>query len=219
MKGGAVASKDVDDGYGDVRGLGSPASVRRDGGVEDGEWVGATAQTVAPRAPASGVPPVPAPPIIAAAGTAAAPSTPATSALPTGAASESASSRRETPHTTSPAPARRAFNSAVADPTTAWLRGSTPRQEASLFSDVSRSLAPATPDESRVSPDAELPSPTVPVATGGGTAAAASGPPPPAAYAMFLTALALAAAWSAAIILSPARKRPVPFISLLERPG
>jgi len=36
---------------------------------------------------------------------------------------------------------------------------------------------------------------------------------------MFLTALALAAAWWAAIIASPARKRPVPFISLLERPG
>ena len=154
MKGGAVASHDADDGHGDARWLGSPAGARRDGGVEDDERGGMAQYIVASRAPVPEGPPVSAPPLMAAAAT-----------RPLG--------RRAVRHTTSPAP-RAVPRLAVGHPTTAWLRALTPRQGGSpALPGAARSLATATRPESRVSRDAEPPSPTAP---GGGTAAAASGP-------------------------------------------
>ena len=62
--------------------------------------------------------------------------------------------------------------------------------------------------------------PHAPAATAGGSAAAASSVPPPAAASMlFAAALAAAAAIFCVLVMPPAYKRPVPFISLLERPG
>ena len=56
-------------------------------------------------------------------------------------------------------------------------------------------------------------------ATGTSAAAAASVPPPGAVSALLFAALGLAAVAYAVLLTSPARQRPVPFISLLERPG
>jgi len=56
-------------------------------------------------------------------------------------------------------------------------------------------------------------------ATGSSAAAAASVPPPSAVSALLFAALGLAAIAYAVLLTAPGRMRPVPFISLLERPG
>ena len=64
------------------------------------------------------------------------------------------------------------------------------------------------------------PQPQAPAASGGGVAAAAASVPPPAAASFLLAAvLAAAAAFFSVLVMPPAHKRPVPFISLAERPG
>jgi hypothetical protein len=56
-------------------------------------------------------------------------------------------------------------------------------------------------------------------AAAAGSAAAATAPPPPAPDALPVAALAPARALLTHLSCAPARSRPVPFISLLERPG
>jgi hypothetical protein len=61
------------------------------------------------------------------------------------------------------------------------------------------------------------PAPAPAAATG--VAAASGSAPPPATYGLLVAALAVMALLFSRLIAVPARQRPVPFISLLERPG
>jgi hypothetical protein len=72
-----------------------------------------------------------------------------------------------------------------------------------------RALAPTTANP-----------PSSPTAASTGVAAAAAAAPPPAAVSLLLlVSLGVLAATFSLLTSPPARSRPVPFISLLERPG
>jgi hypothetical protein len=69
-------------------------------------------------------------------------------------------------------------------------------------------------------PKASRPEPATPEAAWSGSfAAGVSVPPPAAVAALLLASLGLLAAVFTTLVARPALPRPVPFISLLERPG
>jgi hypothetical protein len=176
----------------------------RDGEVEDGQRTGTVAS-----APVSGTssvatsPPESAPPVIAAA----APKTWA------------AHTRRTTHSAASP------LSSA------ARLRSQARRRGVPLpIPGASRSLSLTTYAQPAVerleqqtgprpADDAQTPAPAAPAVSAGGALTGLSTPPPAAAYALLVAALAVAAAYFSALVVMPTRRRSVPFISLLERPG
>jgi hypothetical protein len=191
MKGGV----DERDARGD-HGLGSPAVAKRDGGVQDGPRVVAAAEPVAiasaVRAPGT------APPVIAAA------------------------VRRP-----SPRPAGRGTDLAAEHPWAARLRDDRRRADLPLTEPGVQRSALATTRRSPViatrsfgGTRAPVAAPSAAVATSTGVAVAtASAPPPAAVSAVLLAVFGLLAAAFSILIAPPARSRPVPFISLLERPG
>jgi hypothetical protein len=206
MRGGAEPSKDVDEtGAGTSSGLGSSTVVRRDGGVEDGQRSGATAEPAVHEAPPVAVsPPVSAPPVIAAA--------PNASPALTGHTPSSVAS--------TPTAARRLrYN--------AWRRGVSlpvPGAQRSLLPTARTDRVAARPrhSEPRDASGAQTPPPAAPVApaaSAGGALSGLSVPPPAAAYALLAATLAVMAVYFSALLAIPAHRRSVPFISLLERPG
>jgi len=174
-------------------GLGSPEAGTRDGGVEDGLRVAAAAEPTA----SFGLkhPPAATPPVIAAVA--------------------GLHSLRPIGHG--------GTNLAAPDQTAAWLRDPDRRRAAFPLSapGAKRSQSAMT----RRNPEygtrgSGEPRPGAPYgATGSSAAAAASVPPPSAVSALLFAALGLAAIAYAVLLTAPGRMRPVPFISLLERPG
>ncbi len=194
-RGGAAPSKDADGTTAATdHGLGSPAAVGRNGGVEDGRQAGVTAGAVTTGPAAAKRSPATAPPVVSAANRS----------------------------TSTPAHARGAADSAADPLPAAGLRDDNLRRAVPLPIPGAVRSGSAHPDARPTTlPVQPVPeAPHAPAATAGGSAAAASSVPPPAAASMlFAAALAAAAAIFCVLVMPPAYKRPVPFISLLERPG
>ena len=101
---------------------------------------------------------------------------------------------------------RRAFplaSGVTRSPLQRWVQGA--HRRAATSDSASSSSAPA-------------PVPSAPAAASGGGAGAGTAPPPAAHALLVVTLIAVATILSSLIVL-PARLRPVPFISLSERPG
>jgi hypothetical protein len=202
MKGGADPSGDPDgDNARDIRGLGSPAVPSGDGdGGSDGRTFTAAGAAVA-ATPDAVSPPTLAPPVIAAA----------------------APSKPSTLHT-------RRITFAAPYPLAAWLRD-TPRHRVAIPLSTPGALRSEPPAPRRIAaPDArvsgepgtvhvESPVRHAPAAASGSSLSGLTAPPPTAASILLLAALAAAAMSFITLRTRPVRPRPVPFISLHERPG
>ena len=193
MRGGAEPSQDVD-GTRVVSdgGLGSSTAGRRDGGVVDGVRADAAVGAAVGELVNVVRPPTAAPPGIAA-------------------ADSPRSSMRA-------APLRVALPSVAGPLQAAGLRPLMERPAGSLLAPgAPRSLAPGA---RRDAPPARRAPGEAPAATAGTSAAAAFVPPPSGvAFALLAATLAGAAAIFSVLMTPPARHGPIPFISLLERPG
>ena len=203
MRGGAEPSPDVDGPRVVAEGgLGSSTVVRR-----DGEALGAArvdVETTTSGGPASVVrPPTAAPPVIVAAGDP--PSVP--HSAPARVAGDP------------PRVSRAALPAVASTPVkAAGLRPLNGRTAGPLLAPVApRSL---TSGARRDAPPARRAPGEPPAATAGtGVAGTFSPPPPGGAFALLAATLAAAAAIFSILVTRPVRSGPVPFISLLERPG